>query len=93
MKKSLLALACFALTLIALFWLGPDNHTVIVGTHDLVPGTIIQKSDVDTFMYSWRYRMPSGTIRCLLPCEGRVIGHTVVRPLSRYVPITANDIN
>jgi len=92
MKRYILALGCFVVTFVALTWLSPDNHAVVVGTRDLQPGTVLQNSDIGMFVYSWRYRMPKGAISCWFNCCDRAVGHTVTRHVEKYQPLTTYDI-
>lgn len=93
MKRYALATACFVVTLALLSWLKLDNRAVVVTNRDMSVGEVLRRSDVSTSVISWRHRIPKGTINCWLPCEDRVIGHTVIRPIEKYEPITNSDTN
>jgi hypothetical protein len=92
LKQYILAVACFLFTFAALSWLKLDSQSVAVVTRDIEPGTVLQNADIQTLVYSGRYRMPNGTIRCWFTCNDRALGHTAIRHISKYEPITIRDL-
>lgn len=85
----------FGLTWLVLWWWGAGNRAIVVGVHDLAPGTVLNRDDVMTLVLSWRQPLPDGAFKSYVwpDCRGRVIGHKVVHSVEKYQPLTVNDIN